>query len=213
MKARLFLLPILALLLTDSSLPAAVVSFTGFVTPGRPGPVLQSLPRNFTLTLNYTPTTGGSTPATGTLAFPATPNPLVANPDVNPGVAVATTGNLAIGNDSGLGGTDFITWNGTVAPGLLGPNFVNYTFTFIQPGDTVNDVTLNPDTVKDLIRGQTSIAFAGGTGGFSAPGTVVAAPEPSSMIALTGLVAGGVGFGIRRRMKRKPKGGSAPHGS
>ena len=138
----------------------------------------------------------------GRWRFPATPNPLAANPDINPGVAVATSGALQVGNNTGAGGTDFLTWNGTVATGLLGPNPVNYTFTFLQPSDTVNDVTLNPQTVEDLIVGTTTIAFAGGTGGFSGQGTVTAAPEPGTMIALTGLVAAGAGIGIRRRFKK-----------
>ncbi len=204
MNVRSVLFSLVGMLLVGGSADAAVVSFTGVVQQGCPGPVLLSLPRNFTLTLNYTPTTGGTSLTNGTLAFPATPNSVVANPDVNPGVIVPTSmGSLTIGNDTGAGGTDFITATGIVDPGLLGPNQVRYTFTFTQPGNTVGDLSLNPDSVKDLIRGSTSIAFNGGTGGFSGSGTVVGAPEPSSMIALTGLVVGGVGFGIRRRVKKK----------
>ncbi|WP_161604455.1 PEP-CTERM sorting domain-containing protein [Roseiconus nitratireducens] len=193
----------MAALMTCCQAQAAVVSFLGSVDSGRPGPVLGSLPRNFVLVLDYTPSPGGSSNTTGTLSFPATPNSNTSNTDPNPAVSVMTIGQVAIGNNTGAGGTDFFSFNGNVPTGMLGPNQVNFSFTFTKPGDTLDSNELTPEAIATLVSGQTSVAFSGGTGGFSGQGVIRGAPEPSTMIALTGLVVGGCGIGYRRRKQSR----------
>ena len=190
-----------------SSADAALVGFLGSVDQGRPGPVLGSLPRNFTLTLDYTPTTGGSTTInSATLAFPATPNPNTTNTNVEASALVmldTSVGGITVANNLGPGGEDFFRFVGRVAAGGLGPNNVDFSFTFLNPSDTITNNDVNPTNIATLLTGQTSIAFSGGAGGFSGSGMIRGAPEPSSMIALCGLVIGGCGVGYRRRLKAK----------
>lgn len=182
-----------------SSADAALVGFLGTVDSGRAGPVLGSLPRNFTLTLDYTPTTGGSTVINaGTLAF----KPTLSQPNVIVPLN-SSIGGLQISNNGGVGGQDFLTFTGRVDATQLGPNNVNFSFTFLKPSDTVTSVDLNPTSLATLIAGPpVLISFTGGAGGFSGTGLVRGAPEPSTMIALCGLVVGGCGVGYRRRQQK-----------
>ncbi|MCS7471462.1 hypothetical protein NZK35_32850 [Stieleria sp. ICT_E10.1] len=165
--------------------------------------MLVSLPRNFKLILTYTPNPGGGAPASGVFTFLSTPNAGTTNSNSHPKVTVAASGNISLGNNSGPGGTDVFVYNGQVAAGLLGPNNVNFAFSFTKPSDTITMGGVTPDNIAPLVSGQSSIAFIGGAGGPNGVGTIRGAPEPSTMIALTGLVAGGCGIGYRRRMKAK----------
>ncbi|MEO1617956.1 MAG: hypothetical protein AAFV88_19030, partial [Planctomycetota bacterium] len=164
---------------------AAVVGFLGNVVQGRSGPVLGSLPRNFTLVLDYTPVAGGSTTInSGTLRFPATPNGSTTNPNIEPAVTVPldiSVGGVTVANNAGPMGEDFFQFTGRVSAGLLGPNNVNFAFTFLKPADTIDSVDLNPTSIGLLVSGQTTIAFSGGTGGFSGQGFIRGAPEPGTM--------------------------------
>ncbi|MCA9140788.1 MAG: PEP-CTERM sorting domain-containing protein [Planctomycetales bacterium] len=198
MKYRIFAALAFAAICVSSA-DAALVGFIGTVDSGRAGPVLGSLPRNFTLVLDYTPTAGGSTTInSGTLAF----KPTLTNPNVIVPLE-PTFGGLQINNNGGPMGQDFFTFTGRVNGPLLGPNNVNFSFTFLKPADTVSSVDLNPTSLASLIAGPSvQIAFAGGSGGFSGTGLVRGAPEPSTMIALCGLVVGGCGVGYRRRLRK-----------
>ena len=72
--STLFSAALLSVVVGSGSADAALVSFLGSVDTGSPV-VLGSLPRNFKLTLDYTPSPGGvDTAVTGTLTFPSTPN-------------------------------------------------------------------------------------------------------------------------------------------
>lgn len=200
--STLFSAALLSVVVGSGSADAALVSFLGSVDTGSPV-VLGSLPRNFKLTLDYTPAPGGvDTGVTGTLTFPSTPNGNTSNPDVNPEVSVATTGTIRVRNDFGPGVEDIFGFSGTVAAGLLGPNFVNYNFSFLNPSDTVTSTDLSPASIQLLVNGETSIAFSGGPNGFRGNGVIRGAPEPTTMIALCGLVVGGCGVGYRRRKKK-----------
>jgi len=180
---------------------AALVGFLGSFDSSQPGPVLVSLPRNFVLTLNYTPNPAGGVTAGGEITFLATPNPGTSNPLTNPPVTVPVTGGISLGDNSGPGGTDVFVYNGSIAATLLGPNNVNFSFSFTKPSETITSGGVTPDNIAPLISGQSSIAFIGGAGGPNGVGVVRGAPEPSTMIALTGLVIGGCGLGYRRRIK------------
>lgn len=192
---------LLVIFVAGPSAEAAVVDFLGSVNTGVPG-TLGSFPRNFRLTMTYTPGGGGS-PASGMFTFPATPNGSVANPDVNPTSVIPMTGNLSVAND--FGGNDIFTFGGQVAAGLLGANSVNFNFSFLNPDTTIDSPDATPENIAKLISGQTTISFSGGGGPgiFRGEGVIRGAPEPSTMIALTGLIAGGCGIGYRRRMKTK----------
>ncbi len=187
----------------SGSANAALVSFLGSVDTGSPV-ALGSFPRNFKLVLDYDPAPGGiDTTVSGTLTFPSTPNPSTSNPDSNAEVTVATTGTLRVRDNFGTTPQDIAAFSGTVAAGLLGPNFVNYNFSFLNPPDTVSSTDLSPASLAVLINGETTIAFSGGPNGFRGDGTIRGAPEPATMAALTGLVLGGCGVGYRRRKRRR----------
>lgn len=201
---KLFCIATVALAMSCSTADAAVVSFLGSVDSGSPV-VLGSLPRNFTLVLNYVPDPVGGidTAVTGMFIFPSTPNANTTNPISEPEVTVATTGTIRVRNDFGPSVQDIFGFSGTVAAGLLGPNSVNYNFSFLNPSDTITSPDLSPSTVSALIRGETSIAFSGGPNGFRGTGVIRGAPEPSTMLALCGLVVGGCGVGYRRKIRAK----------
>lgn len=186
---------VLAILLASVCVPAtaATVSFLGTVQSGTAGPILGSFPRDFILTLDYTPNLGGgNAAAAGTWIFPASGS--------NSLVSVATSGGIQIKDNSVSG--DTFKFNGNVALGLLNPTAqVNYTFTFTNPVDTISSETVTEENIEQLIVGQTMISFNSPT--VFGVGSIRAAPEPSTMIALTGLIAGGCGIGYRRRMKAK----------
>lgn len=192
---------LLATFVLGSSANAAIVSFLGSVDTGVAG-TLGSLPRNFKLTFDYTPGGSGS-PVAGTFTFPATPNGLVPNPDTNPQSIIAMSGNLSVAND--FGGNDIFAFSGEVAAGLLGVNKVIFNFSFLKPDTTIDSAIASPENIAKLIAGQTTIGFTGGGGPgiFRGEGVIRGAPEPSTMIALTGLIAGGCGIGYRRRKKGK----------
>ncbi|MEM6468552.1 MAG: hypothetical protein AAF802_03210 [Planctomycetota bacterium] len=210
---RLFFALILFAGLTGTAANAAIVGFLGEVVQGREGPVLGSLPRNFTLVLDYNPVPGGSTTInSGTLRFPATPNGSTSNTNVESAVVVpldVSVGGLTVANNMGPMGEDLLNFTGRISAGLLGPNNVNFSFTFLKPGDTIDSVDLNPTSIGLLVTGQTSIAFSGGAGGFSGQGSIRGAPEPATMIALTGLVVGGCGVGLRRRIRKRRESAAA----
>lgn len=180
---------------------AAVVSFLGSVNTGKPG-TLGSLPRDFKLVLNYNVTGLASSPVIGTMTFPATPNANTTNPNTHPTSIIPLTGSLSVSNN--FMGSDIFTFGGFVDPGLLGTKAVNFNFAFLNPTTTISTPVANPTTIAALISGQTAINFSGGggVGTFGGAGVIRGAPEPSTMIALTGLVAGGCGIGYRRRLKK-----------
>ena len=180
---------------------AAIVGFLGSIDSGNPG-MLGSLPRDFTLVLDFTPGPSG-TSATATFGFPATPNVNTTNMDVNPAFNIATMGTINISNN--MMGVDQFTFNGSFGANEIGTNPVFFSFSFTNPTDTIDNNMATPENIEMLVNGQTSISFqgGGGVGAFTTQGVIRGAPEPSTMIALTGLVCGGCGIGYRRRMKRK----------
>lgn len=169
---------------------AATVGFYGTFDSGTAGP-LGSLPRDFVLTLDYSPSMSGLANTTGTFDFAAS------GPD--PAASYATSGGMVIEDNTGAGGTDVFRLTGLIAAGDFGPTQVNYSFEFLNPAGTVNSVAINEASIQALIGGQATISFVGS--GTSVSGGITGAPEPSSMIALTGLVIGGCGIGYRRRNK------------
>ncbi len=185
------------------SADAATVGFLGSINQGQPGPILGSFPRNFSLTLNYTINPGGGvTPATGAFEFPATPNTGTSNPNSHPPIMALVNGNITVANNNGPGGTDSFQFNGNTPAGQLNPTLpVNFSFTFTNPVSTISSTSVDPVNIAKLIGGQTSISFTSAT--VSGVGVIRGAPEPSTMIALTGLIAGGCGIGYRRRMKAR----------
>lgn len=200
----LFSATLLASLAISAPANAAIVSFLGSVDTGSPG-MLGSLPRNFVLTLDYTPGGSGS-PATATFLFPATPNADTPNPSTHPDFSVVSAGNLSVADN--FMGSDIFTFGGFIPAGDIGSKDVNYSFSFLNPTDTIDAPIANSENIAKLINGQSTINFSGGGGAgvFTASGVIRGAPEPSTMIALTGLIAGGCGVGYRRKMNAKAKG-------
>ena len=182
---------------------AATVSFLGVLDNGVAGPILGSVPRDFVLTLDYTINPGGGvTPASGQFDFRTTPNP-GGTPDPYPGVSAVTSGFITVADNNGQGGTDSFTFNASIPAGEISNNGspVNYSFTFLKPNDTIDSNAVNPLNIEKLIAGETFIAFANPQ--ITANGSIRGAPEPATMVALTGLVLGGCGVGYRRRRKAK----------
>lgn len=177
---------------------AAVVSFMGTLPAGPlqvAGPVLGSLPRDFTITYTYTPSATGLSTVSGTFTFLANTS--------DPQVTVATTGNIALANNGGTSGEDVFSVDGIVAAGLLGPTVSKYIFDFVKPSSTVSSNNLSPMAVAKMISGPTTINFKSGP--VRELGVVRGAPEPNTMIALSGLVIGGCGIGYRRRLRNKER--------
>ena len=111
-------------------------------------------------------------------------------------------GDITVVNNNGPGGTDAFLFNGNAPTGGLDPaHQVNFSFTFTKPMNTISSISVDPVNIAKVIRGQTSISFTSPT--VSGVGVIRGAPEPSTMIALTGLIAGGCGIGYRRRIKAK----------
>ncbi|WP_145209179.1 hypothetical protein [Planctomycetes bacterium TBK1r] len=154
--------------------------------------MLNSLPRDFTITYNYTPSATGLSTVSGTFTFLANTS--------DPQVTVATTGNFAMANNAGTSGQDIFSVDGIIAAGLLGPSVSRYTFAFVKPTNTISSNNLSPLAVAQMIAGPTSINFKSGpVRGF---GVVRGAPEPNTMVALSGFVIAGCGIGYRRRLKK-----------
>ncbi|WP_147868857.1 hypothetical protein [Stieleria maiorica] len=118
-------------------------------------------------------------------------------------MTVATSGEFALANNAGTSGEDIFSVDGTIAAGLLGPTITRYTFAFVKPTNTVGSDDLNPLTLSKMIAGPTSMNFKSGP--LRAMGVIRGAPEPNTMIALSGLVIGGCGIGYRRRQRSKAK--------
>ena len=88
---------------------------------------------------------------------------------------------------------------GAIAATQLGPTNVSFAFSFTKPSDTVTSGAVTPENIAPLVGGMSTFAFVGGAGGPNGVGTIRGAPEPNTMIALTGLIAGGCGIAYRRR--------------
>ena len=204
MKFKILLaLALLASLTTSNKADAFAIPFTGVLTNGSIPSVFGSFPREFSLFVSGTDRPGrNSAPASGTMDLSATPNG--SNPDTNPALSLSLTGTVFVVNNHPSDGLDVLSLSLRVTGGGVTPG-ANINFAFRAPASTIptGGVTgVTSDNVAAILGNTlfTPIVTAGGPL-FRSGGSISGAPEPSTMIALCGLVAGGFGIGYRRRKK------------